>query len=144
MPTDARPLSVEVTAGLPGFSMSQRDLVSSRLSGSTSGPRRSIRGVLALLLSILCAACSFTENRSVRVMPHHLQCVTDADCTEVPLACSSCGDIVARRFVDSLLQERERLCRRYRGPVVDCSPSNGSVCEKGMCVAARYSWQSGQ
>lgn len=102
------------------------------------------RSALVSLLVVALSACVFTENRSVAVLPEHLVCRNDADCTEVPLACASCGDIVAREFAASLVAERRRICKRYRGPIVDCNPSPGVMCRSGTCVSKPYSWQSGQ
>jgi hypothetical protein len=97
--------------------------------------------VNAIALAGLLAGCAFTENRSVEVLPEHLQCQTDADCTEVPLACLSCGDVVAKKFASQLSAERSLLCRRYRGPIADCNPSPGVICKSGQCVGAPYIWE---
>lgn len=85
------------------------------------------------LLAVL-AGCAFTDNRSVVLSPEHLACETDADCTEVDIACSSCGSAVASRHAPLIAAERQRMCRHYRGPVVDCPPSSDAVCRARQCV----------
>lgn len=101
---------------------------------------------VAILTASLAAVsgCAFTDNRGVPVLPEHLVCRTDADCIEVPLACSSCGEIVAKEFAPALVAERRRVCKRYRGPVVDCNPSPGVMCRSGTCVSAPFPWESSQ
>ena len=96
-----------------------------------------IMTLFALLATF--AGCAFTENRSVSVLPEHLVCQTDSDCTEVLLSCSSCGEVVAKQFAPILVAQRRQLCKRYRGPVVDCNPPPGVMCRAGMCVYAPFS-----
>lgn len=87
----------------------------------------------AALLAVL-AGCAFTDSRSVVLSPGHLACEADADCTEVAIACSSCGSAVATLHAPLIAAERQRMCRHYRGPVVDCPPSRGVVCRARQCI----------
>jgi hypothetical protein len=91
-------------------------------------------GALVVIASI--SSCAFSDNRAVSLLPEHLQCEYDTECTEAVLACSSCGEAIAKRSAETLVVERQRLCRYYRGPVVDCLPSGGAVCASGRCALA--------
>lgn len=92
------------------------------------------RIAMSAALLVVLAGCAFTDNRSVVLMPGHLACEADADCTEVAIACSSCGSAVTTRHAPLIAAERQRMCRHYRGPVLDCPPSSGAVCRARQCV----------
>jgi hypothetical protein len=93
-----------------------------------------------VLFAALSSGCTFSDNRRVRTEPMHLACATDDDCTYAHLSCSSCGDPVAKRFAARLDDERQRLCKWYRGPVVDCLPMNPPKCKIDRCSVTPELW----
>lgn len=100
-----------------------------------------MRTMIVVAVCVL-AGCALTENRSVVVQAEHLACRVDADCTYEALACSSCGEPVAMKFAQVLRAERDRICRRYRGPLVDCPPQRMPQCRSGRCSVPPEPWQS--
>ena len=99
-----------------------------------------VRSFTAFAVGMVLAGCAFTENRQVSVTPEHLECRTDDDCTLASLACATCGDPVAKKYSKGLRKERDRVCKRYRGPVFDCSPYQPPICKSGRCSASPEPW----
>ena len=92
-----------------------------------------IQFIAAIVATLALAGCSFTENRHVQANERHLVCSADADCTYAALACSTCGDPVAKKYAAELQAKSVRICMRYRGPVVDCPPYIPPACKAGHC-----------
>lgn len=90
---------------------------------------------VAALIALALGSCTFTDNRQVELRPEHLVCSVDDDCTYAVLACSSCGTAVAKLHAQDLIAETERICRGYRGPVVDCIALAPPQCNAGICSA---------
>ena len=90
--------------------------------------------VIFIAAVLLIVACGTTTNKKVSPLPEHLTCDVDSDCTIVSLACSSCGDPVATKFSVQLVEQRQNICRNYRGPVFDCAPPGKAVCKVNRCT----------
>ena len=97
-----------------------------------------INGVLLAVFAL--AGCALKENLHVEVPGEALACETVADCTVEHLACADCGTPIARRFALQYRAERDRLCRRYEGPVYDCPEAAPLRCQEHRCVQ-RFDWQ---
>lgn len=93
-----------------------------------------IRKLIFALLLLGLGACAFTSIKYVVPQPEHLSCSVDSDCTSAKLSCSTCGDPVAKQFAFELSTKAQRICRNYRGPVVDCPPAGSPACQQNKCV----------
>jgi hypothetical protein len=85
-------------------------------------------------------ACATYTNHSISVEPAHLVCRSDEDCTRMRGSCSDCGIAVAAEFESLYREQLARLCKRYRGPVVDCPGNPALACEEGRCSYAPEPW----
>lgn len=96
-----------------------------------------------LFWAFVCVAisgCSFTENRTVGVRPDQFACTVSSDCAFAHLRCNSCGSYVAKEHAAILSAQQRDLCRRYRGPIVDCPPLADAICRDGVCVTEFEQW----
>ena len=123
--------------------------------GYGSYARRSQRGIRSdvvvvadrrfgvLFWAFVCFAisgCSFTEDRMLAVRPEQFACTVSSDCAFAHLGCNSCGSYVAKEHAAILSAQQRDLCRRYRGPIVDCRPLEDAVCRDGFCVTELAQW----
>lgn len=93
-----------------------------------------IRKIACALICFSLTSCAFTDNRYVNLEPEHRSCAVDTDCALASLSCSSCGEPVAKRFSIDLQAKAHHICRKYRGPVVDCPPLGVLVCQNNQCA----------
>ena len=93
--------------------------------------------VIAAAFGLL-AACAHADSENHRLVPTdaQLRCDTDDDCTLANLACSSCGDVVAKAFAETLQAEVARRCAGYTGPDVLCAPPRAVVCSAHRCASS--------
>lgn len=73
------------------------------------------------------------DDRQVALLPEHLECAVDDDCTIQSISRASCGSAVAKKHAAALAEEVRELCGNYPGPVADRPvpkplPSGNRVC----------------
>jgi hypothetical protein len=96
--------------------------------------------LVALSVVLATSSCTFTVNKQVELLPEHLACERDEDCVYARTECSSCGTSVSKQHAEALSAAAVRMCKRYRGDIVECLPQNPPRCEAGKCSVTPEPW----